>query len=189
LPFGKGKNWASSGVAAALLGGWQINSLLSLYSGTPFTVTADGNSLRMPGSQQTADQVKENVETLGGTGRGTPWFDPFAFANLSTARGQERYGTSGFNILRGPGLVNLDVGLFRRFDLTERWKIEFRAEAFNFTNTPHFANPGANVANFQPEQTDPLRRYNGYGEITSVTNLGRDGIDERQFRFGLRLSF
>jgi hypothetical protein len=55
-----------------------MNSLMSLYSGTPFSVTTSGNSLRMPGSQQTADHLKDHVETLG-AGRGTPWFDPFAF--------------------------------------------------------------------------------------------------------------
>jgi hypothetical protein len=189
LPFGKGKRWASEGFAAAVLGGWQVNNILSLYSGTPFGIGANGNSLRMPGSSQTADQVKPNVEILGGAGRGQAYFDPFAFVDLSTARGQERFGNTGMNILRGPGIVNWDLGLFRRFDVTERWKVEFRMEAFNFTNTPHFSNPGTGVNNFQPEQTDPLRRYNGYGEITGVTNLGRDGIDERQFRFGLRLSF
>jgi hypothetical protein len=189
LPFGKGKRWASDGVGAAVLGGWQVNNVLSFYTGRPFTVGADGNSLRMPGSGQTADQIKAKVEYPRGTGRGTPWFDPDAFANLPTTRGQERFGTSGYNILRGPGLSNWDFGLFRRFDLTERWNLTFRMEAFNFTNTPHFANPGAGVQNYQPAQTDPLRRYNGYGEITGVTNIGRDGIDERQFRFGLRLSF
>jgi hypothetical protein len=93
------------------------------------------------------------------------------------------------NILRGPGIANWDFGLFRRFAVTERWNLEFRMEAFNFTNTPHFNNPGASVNSYQPLQTDPARRLNGYGEITGVTNIGRDGIDERQFRFGLRLSF
>jgi hypothetical protein len=81
------------------------------------------------------------------------------------------------------------MGIFRRFNLTERFTLSFRAEAFNVTNTPHFANPGAGVQNYQPAQTDPLRRYNGYGEITGVRNFGREGIDERQFRFGLRLGF
>ncbi|MBI4906057.1 MAG: TonB-dependent receptor [Acidobacteria bacterium] len=188
-PFGKGHRWASEGVAAKLLGGWQINNLLSFYSGTPFSIGADGNSLRMPGSSQTADQVKQDVAYPRGTGRGTPWFDPDAFANLSTARGQERFGNTGFNILRGPGLVNWDFGLFRHFQITERFRLSFRMESFNFTNTPHFANPGSGVQNYQPTQTDPLRRYNGYGEITGVQNIGRDGIDERQFRFGLRLGW
>jgi hypothetical protein len=189
LPFGRGKRWAADGVAGAILGGWQVNNLLSFYSGTPFSIGADGNSLRMPGSGQTADQIKSEVEILGGTGRQTPWFDPFAFANLSTTRGQERFGNTGLNILRGPGIANWDFGLFRRINLTERWNLTFRMEAFNFTNTPHFSNPGTNVASFQPTQADPARRYNGYTEITGVTNIGRDGIDERQFRFGLRLGF
>jgi hypothetical protein len=189
LPFGKGQRWATGGVGAAVLGGWQINNLLSFYSGTPFSVGADGNSLRMPGAGQTADQIKETVAYPRGTGRGTPWFDPDAFANLPTTRGLERFGNTGLNILRGPGLANWDFGLFRRFTLTERWNLTFRMEAFNFTNTPHFSNPGSSVTNYQPTQADPLRRYNGYGEITGVTNIGRDGIDERQFRLGLRLSF
>jgi hypothetical protein len=189
IPLGQGKKWASSGVAAAILGGWQVNNLLSFYSGTPFSIGADGNSLRMPGSGQTADQIKEKVAILGGTGRQTPWFDPDAFANLSTARGQERFGNTGLNILRGPGIANWDFGIFRRFNLTERFRLDFRMEAFNFTNTPHFNNPGTSVQSYQPLQTDPARRYNGYSEITGVTNIGRDGIDERQFRFGLRLGF
>jgi hypothetical protein len=129
------------------------------------------------------------VEIFGAAGRGTPYFDPDAFRNLPTTPGLERFGNTAFNILRGPGLANWDFGIFRRFNITERFRLDFRMEAFNFTNTPHFANPGTNVANYQPAQTDPLRRYNGYGEITNVQNLGRDGIDERQFRFGLRLGF
>ena len=101
----------------------------------------------------------------------------------------KRFGNTAMNILRGPGLANWDFGLFRKFDVSERWKVEFRAEAFNLTNTPHFSNPGTNVSSFNPEITDPLRRYGGYTEITSTNNPGRDGIDERQFRFGVRLSF
>jgi hypothetical protein len=67
--------------------------------------------------------------------------------------------------------------------------MEFRMEAFNFTNTPHFSNPGTNVSNFNPSIEDPLRRFGGYTEITGVSAVGRDGIDERQIRFGLRFSF
>ena len=189
LPFGKGRRWATGGAVAAIAGGWQINNLISIYSGSPFSIGADGNSLRMPGSSQTADQVKEKVEIIGGTGRGASYFDPFAFANLSTVRGQERFGNTAMNILRGPGIVNWDFGIDRRFNITERWNLSFRVESFNFSNTPHFSNPGTNVASFQPAQTDPTRRLNGYTEITGVSNIGRDGFDERQFRFGLRLQF
>jgi hypothetical protein len=61
-----------------------------------------------------------------------------------------RFGTSGRNILRRPGAVNLDLSVFRRFPIREELNLEFRAEASNATNTPHFNNPSANIngANF-----------------------------------------
>ena len=60
---------------------------------------------------------------------------------------------------------------------------------FNFTNTPHFANPGANASNLSLNPDGSVRDLGGFTVITGVQNLGREGIDERQFRIGLRLSF
>ncbi len=185
LPFGQGKMWANQGAASKILGGWQINGVASLFSGTPFTVVASGASLNMPGSSQTADQVLPTVKKLGGIGRGQSFFDPFAFAPVTEAR----FGNTGLNILRGPGVVNFDLSLFRKFQVTERINVEFRAEAFNFTNTPHFANPGTNVSDFNPNVADPRLRFRGYTEVTGIANTGREGIDERLFRLGLRVSF
>jgi hypothetical protein len=187
LPFGKGKKFVSGGGAgSAILGGWQINNILSFFSGTPFSVGSDGASLNMPGASQTADQVLSDVKKLGGIGRGQSFFDPLAFAAVT----QPRFGNTGYNILRGPGYANWDFSLFRRFNLSERVSLQFRAEAFNFTNTPHFNNPGSNVSSFNPTLTDPLRRFGGYTEVTSSFNgVGRDGFDERQFRFGMRIGF
>lgn len=186
LPFGQGKRWANGGgLLSAVLGGWQLNGIFSAVSGTPFTVGASGVSLDAPGNSQRADQVKPVVQKLGGVGRGQPWFDPFAFAPVTEAR----FGTAGFNTMRGPRMVNLDLGLFRTFRVSERTRLEFRAEAFNFTNTPHFANPGANVSDLQLTPDGRIRPGIGYTEITSTRGTGREGIDERMFRFGLRLSF
>ncbi|MBL8230741.1 MAG: TonB-dependent receptor [Bryobacterales bacterium] len=185
LPFGKGKKYATGGVLAALAGGWQVNSIFTSASGTPFHVTASGTSLNAPGSAQRGDQVKEEVQKFGGAGRGQSYFDPFAYRPITDAR----FGNAGFNSLRGPGIVNLDLGVFREFKATERIAVQFRAEAFNSTNTPHFANPGANVSNMQLNPDGSIRQLGGYTEITGVANTGRDGIDERVFRFGLRISF
>jgi hypothetical protein len=162
-----------------LFGGWQLNGIFSAYSGTPFTVTAASASLNAPGNTQTADQIKPEVAILGGTGPGQAYFDPLAFAPVT----QARFGTSGLNILRGPGVVNLDLGLFREFAPTERIRIQFRAESFNFTNTPHFNNPGTNVSNLQLRSDGTVAALRGYSEITSAQD------DERQIRFGLRISF
>lgn len=179
FPFGKGKPWAQTGIPRLVLGGWQVNSTFSAYSGTPFTVTASGASLNAPTETQTADQILPAAAIRGGTGPGQSYFNPAAFAPVTAVR----YGTSGLNTLRGPGLIGVDFGLFREFAVRERLKIQFRAEAFNATNTPHFNNPGANASNavFNPDGT--ISKLNGYTEITSALP------DQRQIRVGLRLSF
>jgi hypothetical protein len=135
-------------------------------SGRPFSVTASATSLNAPGNTQRADQVKPEVKILGGVGRGQPYFDTTAFRPVNEAR----FGTAGFNSLYGPGRFNWDFGLFRIFQVTEGSRLEFRAEAFNFTNTPKFGNPAANVSSA------------GFGEITTAT-------EERQFQVGLRFQF
>jgi hypothetical protein len=176
LPFGKGKHWLSSGGAAsAILGGWQVNTLLSMNSGVPFTVTADDTALNLPGSSQRADQVGP-VRKLGGIGANSPFYDQASFAEVN----EPRFGTTGFNILNGPGIINWDFGLFREFSLSERFKLQFRIESFNFTNTPHFALPDGSVSDGADFMT--------ITEIDSDHN-SREGIDERQFRFGLRINF
>ena len=159
---------------SSILGGWQINNMISIMSGVPFSVFADGTSLNLPGSNQTADQVKDDVQKLGGVGRTTPYYDPTAFAEVTAAR----FGNTGYNILRGPGLFNWDFGLTREFSVSERVRLQFRLESFNFTNTPHLAIPDNNVGDGSDFMT-----------ITSVQDLGREGIDERQFRLGLRIVF
>lgn len=182
LPFGRGRRWAQGGIANAVAGGWQINTLVSLMSGSPFTVTSDGGSLRMPGNDQRADQVKAEVRKLGNIGRGEAYYDWTAFARVTEAR----FGTAGFNSLRGPGMFNADLGLFRRFAFGENKNLEFRAEAFNFTNTPKFANPSSGINNLQLNPDGSFRT--GVFEVTGTNSFGRD-VAERILRLGLRFSF
>lgn len=181
LPFGKGKSMAATGVAAAVLGGWQVNGILSAYSGAPFTPSSSATSLNAPGSSQRADQVKANVEIYGSPDR---FFDPLAYASVTTAR----FGTAGFNSLRGPGVFDVDLGVFRAFKIGERWSVQFRGEGLNITNTPHFANPGGNVSNMSLNSDGTVRALGGFTQITSTSAPSRL-VDERFFRFGLRISF
>lgn len=193
LPFGKGKKWlASNAVASAVTGGWQLSWLLSRFSGTPFSISSSGTSLNAPANAQRADQVKADVQKLGGIGTGNPYYDPYAFAPVTTVR----FGTVGFNTLRSPGTTNLDMGVFREFGITEGIKLQFRVEAFNATNTPHFGVPGGNVSAPSRDAAGNILldangkpRLNGFMEITGTRQFGREGIDERVFRFGLRLGF
>jgi hypothetical protein len=172
LPFGPGKKWAQTGTTAAIFGGWQLNGLFAAYSGRPFTLTASGSSLNMPGNQQTPDQVKENVEILGNVGGDGTYFDTTAFKRVT----EVRFGNVGRNTMRGPGLANLDMSLFRTFKLGPQTNLQFRAEAFNATNTPHFSNPNGNV------------NSSNFGKVLSTQTAYATGRS-REFRFGLRLSF
>jgi hypothetical protein len=186
LPFGDGKRWANSGgLGAAIAGGWQINALFTAYSGRPFSVSAAGGSLNAANNNQRADQIKPEVAMLGGTGPNQSWFDPLAFAPVTEAR----FGTAGFNTVRGPNAVNLDFGIVRNFQMGERFALQFRGEALNLTNTPHFNNPASNVSNLQLNPDGTIRNLGGFTTISSTTGTGREGIDERVFRFGMRLRF
>jgi hypothetical protein len=164
LPFGPGRAFAQSGFSRWLLGDWQMNGIFSAVQGRPFTVTAAGASLNAPGNTQTADQVKAEVRKVGTVAE---FYDRTAFASVNTVR----FGSSGRNLLRGPGAVNLDFGVFRDFPIKEQLKLQFRAEAFNLSNTPHFNNP-----NSDSTSSDFMR-------ITSAVQ------DQRQFRFALRMSW
>ena len=142
LPFGAGKKWATSGASSAILGGWQLNGVFAAYQGRPFTLSASGASLNMPGNEQTAgpgqSRRSKSWATSAMTARSST---PRAFARVT----EVRFGNVGRNTMRGPGVVNLDLSLFRTFKLTRQVKLQFRVEAFNVSNTPHFANPNSNV--------------------------------------------
>ena len=179
LPFGPKKQMCQPRRRGAQsLGGWQLNWIMSRMSGTPFTVGTSGTSVNAPGNTQTADQVKGDVEILGGHGVGQPYFDPLAFKAVTDVR----FGNSGRNILRGPGVFNLDGSIFRNFAMTERFKLQVRAEMFGVTNTPAFGNPGATVSNMTLNADGSVRALGGYTEITGASG-------ERQIRFAAKVSF
>ncbi len=172
LPFGRGRRWLSNGgVAAALLGGWQLNSIIRFGSGTPFSVTGPGSGINAPGNTQRADLVKSKVEIYGRTGPGQLYFDTSAFRAVPS--NEVRFGTAGFNILRGPGFFRWDFGIFRRVPISERVDLQLRADAINLTNTPIFANPDGSVTS------------TNFGSITGTSGLHYP----RFFRLGLRLGF
>lgn len=179
LPFGAGQRWANTGIVKHLIGAWQLNGIFSKYTGTPFSVGTAGTSLNSANNTQTADQVKPEVAILGGIGRGNSYFDPYAFAPVTAVR----FGNTGRNILRGPGQTNLDASIFRDFPITERFKLQFRAEAFNLSNTPAFNNPGATVSSATRNAAGEITNLGGYTEVTSAL------ATERQFRFALKLFF
>jgi hypothetical protein len=186
MPFGKNKPYALSGLADKIAGGWRINGIYSAYSGTPFTVSASTNSLNTPGSSQTADQIAEIVK-IGDIGPGTQYYAVTSFRdpNFQRPANTYRFGTMGRNSMRGPGFQKADLAMFKDFKIRERFTLQFKAEAFNFTNTPRFNNPNSNVSSMTVNATTgEVINTNNFMAVTSAF----DG-QERKFRFGLRLSF
>jgi hypothetical protein len=174
VPFGPGKRWAQSGVLGALLGGWQTNGILLMQRGAPLNITASATPLNSSGHSPVLLGT-DPIDILGNVGRGQLWFDTSRFA-VPAAR---TFGNLGRNILNGPGVVNLDASLFRRFRVREGMNLEFRAEALNITNTPAFALPNTTLGN------------QAFGLITTSRKFSNsiDDTNNRKVQFGLRLFF
>jgi hypothetical protein len=163
LPFGKGKKFATSGIGSALLGGWQINGILSLATGTPMTFGGDSAVLKAPQNNNTLNWFgPDKIPVTHGTGRGVTWFTP-TICNFNATKGnllttdcfaqpgaenggQPEFGNLGWNVLDGPGFWNLDASVFRTFAIKERLKLEFRAEGFQVMNTPQWNNPDTGIS-------------------------------------------
>jgi hypothetical protein len=143
LPFGPGKTWLSSGgTAAYILGGWQVQGIVRLGSGFPFSVTS--SNVCQCGS---FIPQRVNLVTPGSFGQlddPTPdhWFDQTAYS--VPAAGTQ--GNAGRNTVRGPGTQQVNVSVSKRFPVG-RARAEFRAEIFNLLNHNNFGNPDANISN------------------------------------------
>jgi hypothetical protein len=147
LPFGRGKHWMNrSGPLDWVLGGWQAGGILALRSGTPFTPLISTDISNTGTSNPTGGTANQNRPNRIANGKlSSPsilqWFDVSAF----TIPANYTYGNSGRNILHGPGFRNLDLNLSKSFRVAEGKRFEFRAEAFNSSNTPHLGLPAANI--------------------------------------------
>jgi hypothetical protein len=187
-PFGKGQRFLTSGVAGKILGGWEISSVLTAMTGLPLQITG-GSNLSAPGNTGVPDRIG-SIKVLHGIGAGAPWFDVTPGTNPAdglpclgvicqapNCPGPTcRIGNIARRTFTGPGLFNFDASLFRRFRMTERLGLEFRAEAFSLTNTPHFDRPGTNFDS-----------TSSFGRVTG-TRGGSDG-GNRSIELGAKLTF
>ncbi|HYO81931.1 MAG TPA: hypothetical protein VES20_11045, partial [Bryobacteraceae bacterium] len=152
----------------SLLGGWQLNGILTLQSGTPFSIMAGQNRSLTGGAGDRADLLY-TPEVYSDRSNGEKvqrYFDTGAFAQPELGT----YGNSGRNILTGPGLANLDAALFKQFGITESSMFELRWEVFNAMNRANFGNPVSNLSN------------SAFGRITSAR-------DPRIMQIGAKLKF
>lgn len=166
LPFGKGKPFLNSAgkLQQALIGGWNIGGILSIASGAPFSISAGGDLANVGGGSQRA-QVVGNPNT-GYTQSIFQWFNTAAFRTPTPFT----FGNAGRNNMRGPSSTNFDFVTYKNFALTERARLEFRAEFFNLPNHARFGLPNNNV------------QSGAFGRITTAS-------DPRDIQFALKLIF
>ena len=156
------------GIGSAIISDWQINGVLAVFSGTPFTVTASGTSLNTPANQQMADLVG-TYNVTGEVAPNVAWFETAAFAQPTGVR----FGNTGRNQFYGPGGYNLDFSIFRVFPVGGSRKLEARWEVANLTNNEVFGNPQGNVTS------------GTFGQITGING----NYPERMMRLAVRFSF
>jgi hypothetical protein len=167
LPF------KASGKLNPFVQGWQVNGIVQLYDGFPFSVLS---------SSGVGDGLTPRAQLVAGHGNGSlpsgertlaKWFDTTAFTNATPGT----WGDSGRNILQGPGTKNVDFSVFKNTHVTEGKVLQLRAEFFNLFNTPQFNNPAATV---------------GAGTIGKISGAGSEPLFqrlERQIQLGAKFTF
>ncbi len=190
LPFGPGKPWLSGrGVMGRIVGGWQLNTIGTLRGGFPTDIRTNVlppifNTFNVPDRVKGQPMVESNWTVDN-------YFNPAAFTVPGTTPSVtgaaiQKFGDSARRVARGPGSKNADVSVFKNFHFTERSLLQFRAEFFNFTNTPTFLLPAASSPTLTcigPPGGACNANNPSFGKLSSGTTTGR------QVQFGMKLYF
>jgi hypothetical protein len=135
----------AKGIEGALLGGWSVNGILTLQTGIPFSVTAGVDRSLSGVGLDRGNLLTPSAPTynnLSVASKIAQYFDTAAFGLPALGT----FGTSGRDILTGPGLENFDGGLFKEIRISESRRFEIRWELFNSLNRPPFQNPNASLS-------------------------------------------
>ncbi|HEY1947756.1 MAG TPA: TonB-dependent receptor [Bryobacteraceae bacterium] len=164
LPFGK----SLQGPMKQLFHGWQINSIAVWQTGLPFTIT-DSNPQANLGPSVSSDRPNVVASSSVSNQNLAHWFNTSAYAPQTFGT----LGDVGRNTLYGPPQRRIDLSLFKNFQIREFGTLQFRAESYNLTNTPSFANPNSTLGN------------PAFGTISSINAAS----NPRQIQFALKLQF
>ncbi len=175
FPFGRKKQGPGSarGLVNLLISGWQANGIATLLSGFPFTPQA-GSNLSGDGDTRNPDRPEVNPSFSGPILLRKPaqWFSPNAFSLPAAGT----YGSLGRGTLNGPGLADVDVSLAKHSAVSEKIKVQFRAEFFNVLNRANFDTPNPIV-------------FSGGAFSSTAGLITATATTSRQIQFGLKLLF
>jgi len=210
LPFGHSKKWGSSwpGFLNQVLGGWSTTGIYIFQSGEPFSLnsgarTANGFKQSRPELRgPLPDFTLHSVAGIQGplfiqandriTNPSDPNFNCKQVVNTQSFFCIPQPGRNGMsrNSIQGPGYWNIDMGILKNFPVTERMKLQFRAEFFNVFNHPNYENP-RNASNGSPTLTSSLfgRTCCSEASVPSSATIIATGEPNRVIQFALRLTF
>ena len=176
-------------LARQALSGWEFSGIAVIQAGSPITVLDSNAGLVYGNFENRAQGTGANPSTQGSlhTRVLNGYLNPGAFtmapeAPNGSGPGDTDFGNSGVGIVRGPGQHNIDTAVERIFPVTESNSIHFRAEFFNLTNTPQFANPNSSV-DFTEGPNGPVNLNPSFGMITSTA------ANPRIIQFALKYLF
>ncbi len=173
----------ATGIRKEALGGWAINATAFWDSGSYFTVTNTAHNpalFNIPGQTSDRPNRRPGVDIKANRSN-TQWFNLAAFAEQP----QGTVGNEGSNILNAPSNRQMDISLGKEFPIHERLNLQFRAEAFNVTNTENFAAPNSGIGSWHTDTNTPNAAVGAVGQLTS-TQLG---FSPRVYQFALKGSF
>ena len=185
LPFGPGTSRLTDGVASHIFGGWQISALIGARTGLPVNITMSRKSGDLPDGNTSSQRpnLVPGVSIYAADQTIDHWFNPAAFS--LPAKGT--WGNAGRFIATGPGMFEVDSALQRRFPVTERLALNFRASAYNLFNHPVYKNPSGSIGSLTGT---PPSVSGSFGRITSIINTGATGTGAaRRFEFMFRAEF
>ena len=138
LPFGQGKSFAAGapGVLNRFVSGWSVNGIYTYQTGLPLTVKFNGDVF-----SSGTDNARPDLVCNPNLSSGQRTVDRFFATNCFQIQNPLRFGTAGRSTVTGPVIHNLDIGLLKNTNITERVHTQFRAEFFNFPNHPQWNPP------------------------------------------------
>jgi hypothetical protein len=150
LPFGHGKQFGSNmnKVENAIVGGWTVSPIMTLHTGFPLALYTNASDPTGTGSRGLRPDCDGTNTVLGrspapaGTGGGYLWFNPNNYSDPTTTFGTCAPQLGG---LRGPGFYNWDISLQKNFQITERFRVQFRSDFLNAFNRVNLAVPNTTV--------------------------------------------
>jgi hypothetical protein len=173
LPVGKGEALLShmNYLGQTVLGGWQLNGIYQYHSGLPFTPILATDNTNTLINQDRPNLIGDPYQSTATCQTRTPtcWVNAAAFATPALYT----FGTAGTNEVRGPGFTQMDFALAKNFPIGEKFRLQFRAEAFNIFNNVNFNNPATK----------------GIAQLTSSFGVITTAQPSRQMQFGARLMF